>query len=169
MKASGCLGASMGMGVVLLLRISLTQDQLRSYGWRLPFIFSIILGALGIYYRSKLEPGDFEKHRSIDAEDSSDQCDLVATSTTNKDIGHTGDEYLSQLKYSLCQYYPELLVSISILSFWCVCYYSLFVWMQYFLTDQSLLGNICRHSPLLALTKPVTQEATPPIPSCMRT
>lgn len=150
-KASGCLGASMGMGLVLLLRVSLTQEQMLDFGWRLPFIFSIAFGAMGVFYRSQLDFGSSEKRTSADVEEAGADAsyklvaiadgtaapvdDMISTESIQK------NKYLSQLTTSVSQYYPELLVTISALSFWCVSYYTLFVWMQYFLTEKALVGS----------------------------
>ena len=40
-------------GVVLFSALS--QDQLQSWGWRLPFLFGLLIGPIGLYIRSHLE------------------------------------------------------------------------------------------------------------------
>ncbi len=53
---NGCiLGFLLGSVVVLLLNLALTDDQVASWGWRLPFLLAAPLGAVGLYIRSRLE------------------------------------------------------------------------------------------------------------------
>ncbi len=53
---TGCiLGFLLGSVVVLLLNLALTDDQVASWGWRLPFLLAAPLGAVGLYIRSRLE------------------------------------------------------------------------------------------------------------------
>jgi len=53
------LGPSIGFlcanGLFLGLAVALTDDQFRSWGWRLPFLLSAILVMVGLYVRLKLE------------------------------------------------------------------------------------------------------------------
>jgi metabolite-proton symporter len=52
------LGAPVGFlianGLFLLLNLMISPDQFRSWGWRLPFIASIVLVAVGLWVRLKL-------------------------------------------------------------------------------------------------------------------
>lgn len=49
-------------GMFLVLGLVLTPDQFMSWGWRLPFLFSIILVGLGLWVRLKIaETPDFAK------------------------------------------------------------------------------------------------------------
>jgi MHS family proline/betaine transporter-like MFS transporter len=53
---TGCiLGFLLGSVVVLLLNLALTDAQVASWGWRLPFLLAAPLGAVGLYIRSRLE------------------------------------------------------------------------------------------------------------------
>jgi MFS family permease len=53
-KATGNLGSSLGMGVVAVLRGTLSNQAMLSWGWRVPFLLSIVFGFIGIKLRSKL-------------------------------------------------------------------------------------------------------------------
>jgi MFS family permease len=46
------------MGFVTLLRELLTEDELHSWGWRIPFLASVILGIIGLYLRSNLHESE---------------------------------------------------------------------------------------------------------------
>lgn len=49
------LAVAVGLLTGTLLSQSLTADQLSSWGWRLPFLLALPLGAVGLYMRRKLE------------------------------------------------------------------------------------------------------------------
>jgi MHS family proline/betaine transporter-like MFS transporter len=52
--ASQGLMSLMGSGFGLLLTVGLSQTQVMAWGWRLPFIFGLLVGPVAIYIRSKL-------------------------------------------------------------------------------------------------------------------
>jgi MHS family proline/betaine transporter-like MFS transporter len=48
-------GLILGALIVLLLQSTLSPDQFRSWGWRIPFVVGFIISFLGIYMRLRLE------------------------------------------------------------------------------------------------------------------
>ena len=60
-QATATLGLLFSLGVILLVRHGLDADQARSmekfnaWGWRIPFLFSILLVAFSVYFRRKLQ------------------------------------------------------------------------------------------------------------------
>ncbi|RDI63443.1 MHS family proline/betaine transporter-like MFS transporter [Nocardia pseudobrasiliensis] len=44
-----------GSAIVLLLQLLLTDDQMQSFGWRIPFLLAVPLGLVGWYLRSRLD------------------------------------------------------------------------------------------------------------------
>jgi MFS family permease len=48
------IGQIMGLLVVLVCRLSMSSEDFASWGWRLPFLFSIVLLAVSVYIRLKL-------------------------------------------------------------------------------------------------------------------
>lgn len=54
-KATGNAGSAIGLGVVALLRQVLTNHQLITWGWRIPFLISILFGVVGIKLRANLQ------------------------------------------------------------------------------------------------------------------
>ncbi len=48
-------GFSAGTAIVLLLEVLLTDDQMQTWGWRIPFLIALPLGLIGLYLRSQLE------------------------------------------------------------------------------------------------------------------
>jgi MHS family proline/betaine transporter-like MFS transporter len=49
--ASQGLTALLASGFGVLLTTSLTLDQLQSWGWRVPFLFGLVIGPIGLYIR----------------------------------------------------------------------------------------------------------------------
>ena len=73
MQAMGTVGLFAGLGVILLVRRGLDSDTARSvekfnaWGWRIPFLFSIILLAISVYIRLKMQESPlFQRLKSGD-------------------------------------------------------------------------------------------------------
>ncbi|MGV9557869.1 MFS transporter [Streptomyces sp. NPDC003401] len=49
------VGYALGSALVTVLNLALTDDQMLSWGWRLPFLIAGPLGVIGLYMRMKLE------------------------------------------------------------------------------------------------------------------
>jgi MHS family proline/betaine transporter-like MFS transporter len=58
-------GYVLGNVVVLAVTLSLSSDQVESWGWRIPFFIALPLGLVGLYLRSKLE--DTPEFRRLEA------------------------------------------------------------------------------------------------------
>ncbi|MGB6309064.1 MAG: MFS transporter [Steroidobacteraceae bacterium] len=54
-QTSGTLGLLLSLLVILACRLALSEAEFKSWGWRIPFLTSIILLAVSIYIRLKLE------------------------------------------------------------------------------------------------------------------
>lgn len=48
-------GFVMGTAFVLFLELGLSDDQMQTWGWRIPFFFALPLGLVGLYLRSQME------------------------------------------------------------------------------------------------------------------
>lgn len=48
-------GFASGTALVLLLNLALTDDQMSTWGWRIPFLIALPLGLVGLYLRSQLD------------------------------------------------------------------------------------------------------------------
>lgn len=61
-------GFASGTALVLLLNLGLSDDQMATWGWRLPFLIALPLGLVGLYLRSQLEDSpvftELEEHGS---------------------------------------------------------------------------------------------------------
>jgi metabolite-proton symporter len=70
-------GLILGTGFLYLLSWRLTDDQFQSWGWRIPFVFSLVLVAIGLWIRMriletpmfarKLQQGQISRLPTIDA------------------------------------------------------------------------------------------------------
>ncbi|GAB25142.1 MAG TPA: MFS transporter [Gordonia polyisoprenivorans] len=48
-------GFSAGTAIVLLLELLLSDDQMQTWGWRIPFLIALPMGLIGLYLRSQME------------------------------------------------------------------------------------------------------------------
>ncbi|MFG2887524.1 MFS transporter [Streptomyces sp. NPDC048297] len=67
LEVGSLLGFLAGSFVFLLLSTGLTDDQLTSWGWRIPFLVSAPLGVIGFVIRNKIE--DTPEYRALEAND----------------------------------------------------------------------------------------------------
>ena len=54
-QTTATLGLFVSLGVILAVRLSMTEDDFRSWGWRIPFLLSIFLVLMSLYIRLKLK------------------------------------------------------------------------------------------------------------------
>jgi MHS family proline/betaine transporter-like MFS transporter len=67
LEVGSLLGFLAGSFVFLMLSIGLTDEQLASWGWRVPFLIAAPLGVIGFVIRSKIE--DTPEYRTLEATD----------------------------------------------------------------------------------------------------
>ncbi|WP_409062182.1 MFS transporter [Streptomyces sp. SYP-A7185] len=67
LEVGSLLGFLAGSFVFLLLSAGLDDDQLTSWGWRIPFLIAAPLGVIGFIIRNKIE--DTPEYRSLEAND----------------------------------------------------------------------------------------------------
>ena len=188
-KASAVFGNTLGLGVAAALRYALSDEQLRSYGWRIPFAIGACIGAFGVKARSRLMARMEEEKKATallqvvdtgtaradrERRDKMNPVPIASAtmvlpsapraSTSNtwltvssvdddieehvyhKDEGGEEDGGRSKAETSPCcfvvnDYIVELVASFGFISFWCLSYYTIFVWNLYFLTSEDLIGD----------------------------
>lgn len=60
-----CAGTLLGSAIGTLLTSVVPREAMRAWGWRLPFIFGLAIGMIGLYIRWDLERGSEVKPRGI--------------------------------------------------------------------------------------------------------
>lgn len=113
-KATGLLGSAVGMGVAATVRYVLTDAQVHSFGWRLPFLLSIVFGIVGIILRSRL---------------SKDTLDESADHVSKSISGIVASDW------------REIIAAILMTSLWSTGYITIVLWMGYYLTDTMMLAG----------------------------
>jgi MHS family proline/betaine transporter-like MFS transporter len=58
---SMCMGMLFGLAVASLFRYFLSEEELLSWGWRIPFIAGLFIGLIGLYIRSHLSESPLYK------------------------------------------------------------------------------------------------------------
>lgn len=58
---SMCLGMLLGVGVANAFSYALSEEDLLSWGWRIPFVFGLVIGLVGLYIRSHLSESPIYK------------------------------------------------------------------------------------------------------------
>src|ERR1700761_4736690 len=53
--ASQGMSSLLGAGFGLLLTSTLSEAELQSWGWRIPFLFGVLIGPIGLYIRNNIE------------------------------------------------------------------------------------------------------------------
>ena len=108
--ASANLGTLLGGIVATVLRRSLTDEQLHSWGWRIPFLSGILVSISGFYLRSH---GDDD-----------DQHHKVESSAPNP------------LKLALSRgNLRPIMATAMVALLWATSFYLIFVWMPTYMTD----------------------------------
>lgn len=55
---TGTVGLLCGLGLGLLLQALLDEDQMRAWGWRIPFVIGALLGLVALWIRSSMEESE---------------------------------------------------------------------------------------------------------------
>ena len=128
-KSSCFSGSAMGMGIVAVLRLVLTHDQMLSFGWRIPFFVGIIFGVIGLHFRLKLK------------EESEDIANDESSVLTFNSIDIPEEKQQSPCYSLLVENSTNILLVIIVTSFWGSSFYTCCVWITYYLSDSSLIGE----------------------------
>jgi MHS family proline/betaine transporter-like MFS transporter len=106
-QASIGVAVLMGSGLGMVLSSYLTQAQLESWGWRIPFIIGTLIGPVGFYIRSRI-----------------DETPVYSEAKTTE----------SPLREVLRTYPRETLISFSLVVLWTVCTYAILFYIPSYST-----------------------------------
>ncbi|MFF8868252.1 glycine betaine/L-proline transporter ProP [Streptomyces sp. NPDC015139] len=130
-------------GLVVVLSSLLSDDQMLTWGWRIPFLVAAPLGLIGLYLRLKLdETPAFQKLEGGQVR-ASEAADAVETSAT-------GD-----LAEICTRYWRPLLLCIALVAAYNITDYMLLSYMPTYLSDE--LGYGTDHGLLILLVVMVVQ------------
>ncbi len=132
-KATGNFGTTLGVGLVTLLRIGLTKDQLYSWGWRVPFICSLLFGIAGLVARVTLKDDEYD---NLDYEEQM----IISKIRHSSEMHQVVSNEKSPIGLVLDQYCLEVTIIMLASSFWACSYYTAFVWLVYYMQDSDLIG-----------------------------
>ncbi len=107
----------MGAIVVTVADATLSEDQLLSWGWRIPFFVALPLGIVGVYLRTRL--ADTPAFEELEKE------------ADEREKGHRGAGEFKEL----LQLWPFLLVCMGLVLAWNVTNYMLTSYMPTYVTD----------------------------------
>src|ERR1700749_4514840 len=54
-QITATLGLFISLGVVLLVQSLMSPDDFKAYGWRIPFLISLVLVSISLYIRMKMK------------------------------------------------------------------------------------------------------------------
>ena len=138
------MGNALGAGFVTVLMLTLPDDFMATWGWRIPFLLALPMGAVALYLRSRIE--DTPAFREAQAEnDDEEPADLAAAET---DIMKPEEGPLG-LKDMVRTYWRELATAIVLVAGANTVGYALTSYMPTYLT--TTLGYDEVHGPLLTL------------------
>ncbi len=111
------MGFAIGAAFVSLLQLTLSEEFMNSWGWRIPFMIALPLGAIALYLRTKIEdtPAFQEAHgeRTSEGNDPSSSGEIRPTPNVRdiEEAIHTSDEGPRRLTALLTNYWRELLTA----------------------------------------------------------
>ena len=109
---SMCIGMLMGVGVANAFSYVLSEEDLLSWGWRIPFIFGLVIGLVGLYIRSQLSESPIYK--------------------AAKEAGHLSR---TPLRETFTKHWRPLLLAIGIYINVTAPFYTTTVFMKYFMQN----------------------------------
>ena len=112
-KAMGLFGTVLGMAHISYLRHMLTHEQMLSWGWRIPFLTSLLIGVMGMYLRSNLE--ETEEY----------------TNSKEQQVSNTKSSLVEVLKV----HWVEIILVSAVSAFWSVGYYTCFIWLGNYMSS----------------------------------
>lgn len=151
-KASGNFGTTLGVGLATVLRSTLSKEQMLSWGWRVPFLASMLFGILGLAARMNLKDDDHDNLRNLSQANRNQSIENRSSEaltkqqpslvpSNNNQIVVQEVSTLSPLMQVLTYYYVELIIIVFASAFWACSYYTTFVWLAYFMQDPLLIGG----------------------------
>lgn len=181
-KSTALCGTVLGMGFVTILREVLTDNEMNTWGWRIPFLSSVILGVIGLYLRKNLhESEEFMKvknrglttvqnnssHGSTHGSNHStssltlNNAHSSSSNNINSDSHNNTDNIttqpgptsaVQQIYYVIIHHWPEIILVMFIAAYWSASYYACFIWMVYYTSNLMPSGGLEHHPWVVNIT-----------------
>ncbi|SHI94773.1 MFS transporter, MHS family, proline/betaine transporter [Actinomyces denticolens] len=151
------IGNALGAGFVTVLMLTLPGDFMSTWGWRIPFLLALPMGAIALYLRTRIE--DTPAFRGAQAETEDEEpADLAAVETEimKPEEGPLG------FKEMVRTYWRELGIAIVLVAGANTVGYTLTSYMPTYLT--TTLNLDAEHGPLLTL--PILVLVAFLVPAC---
>lgn len=133
LDGSNC-GTLLGIGVVAIVRVSLSRDELYRWGWRLCFMLGFPLGVAGVILRRGI--GDEEPELIAVAPRASAQAVSQGETTETKTDGSCETSRKNPLVEVWKHRRLEMACVAGVCSLWCGGFYTSFVWMGIYYSDR---------------------------------
>ncbi|MCU1573858.1 MAG: transporter [Micrococcaceae bacterium] len=117
------IGFALGAALVSVLQLTLGQDAMEAWGWRLPFLLAGPLGLIAVYFRSKIE------------ESPQFQATLDAQEATAKDAAADDDEVAKGPVGIVKAYWRQIILAMVLTAAANTVGYALTSYMPTYLTD----------------------------------
>lgn len=136
-----------------LLRYNLTQEQLYLFGWRIAFWSGLVIGSMGFTLRVLFLPDDITdltpQYAYTEAIRDSESNDIVNTEMTDSDtnmkpiltestILYLAKDSCHHIAIAFKFYYKEIICLILICPVWNCGYYTVFIWLGYYLSSEDM-------------------------------
>lgn len=137
------MGNALGAGFVTVLMLTLPADIMASWGWRIPFLLALPMGAIALYLRSRIEDTPAFAYAQAESEDE-EPADLAAAETDA-----VAPEGPLGIRTMVRTYWKELLIAVVLVAGANTVGYALTSYMPTYLTTTLHYDEI--HGPLLTL------------------
>ncbi len=143
------LGFAIGAALVSVLQLTLGQDAMEQWGWRLPFLAAGPLGAIAVYFRLKIEESP-QFQATLDAQE-----ELAKTATAGDDDASHGPIHLVRV------YWRQIVLAMVLVAAANTVGYALTSYMPTYLTDAKGYDPV--HGTLLTIPVLVIMAACIPL------
>mmetsp|Transcript_12103 Transcript_12103/g.19700 ORF Transcript_12103/g.19700 Transcript_12103/m.19700 type:complete len:533 (+) Transcript_12103:82-1680(+) len=152
-KSTGLFGTVLGMGFVALLRECLPEEQFFGWGWRVPFLSSVVMGGLGVHLRSYLKESQEFAATVVASEPSQatqqakqQQEGVMSRPGPGAGTGAGAVVASRVVVWDVLRFHwPEIMSVGLIVAFWANGFYTAFIWMAYYTSQLMRDGEYVPH------------------------
>ena len=109
----GSVGTALGIGTATVIRASMSESDLKDWGWRIPFLLTPFVGAFGLYLRKNLRE--------------TDHFEAIAATTAGAPNAEA-EVHKHKIRGLLEDHWREVIVVVIAMATWCPNFYLVFTW-----------------------------------------